>query len=247
MKTRLGWRCKFGVIIPSTNTVVEPELAMMAVPGISVHTARLRVKNPNIATDEALVELVEQLGASIGDAVFDLASARVNALIMGVSLEALWDSTVGIERLQATIREKTSLTLFSAAQAYASALKVFGAKKIAVVTPYQPIGNRKVIQFFNECGIEVVQLVSIPCTTATAIAEITGEQLVDSLLKANVKEADALVQCGTNLCTLPIIDAAEHFLKKPIVAANAATWWHALRENHINDKIDHCGRLLREF
>ena len=34
MTDRLGWRRKFGVIAPSTNTILQPEFAMMSVPGI---------------------------------------------------------------------------------------------------------------------------------------------------------------------------------------------------------------------
>jgi len=33
----------------------------------------------------------------------------------------------------------------------------------------------------------------------------------------------------------------------PIIAINAATLWFALRENNINDPLQGCTRLLREF
>ena len=39
----------------------------------------------------------------------------------------------------------------------------------------------------------------------------------------------------------------EKELGKPVIAVNAAIWWMALRDNGIDDKIDGCGRLLREF
>ena len=37
----LGWRKKFGVLAPSTNTVVEPEFYMMGVPGVTAHISRI--------------------------------------------------------------------------------------------------------------------------------------------------------------------------------------------------------------
>ncbi len=37
----LGYRKKFGVIIPSTNTIVEPDFNDMRVPGVTCHHARI--------------------------------------------------------------------------------------------------------------------------------------------------------------------------------------------------------------
>jgi maleate isomerase len=41
--------------------------------------------------------------------------------------------------------------------------------------------------------------------------------------------------------------AAELWLGKPVIAINTATYWHALRQNKIMDKIEGLGRLLEEF
>ena len=40
---------------------------------------------------------------------------------------------------------------------------------------------------------------------------------------------------------------AERWLHKPVIAINAATWWMALRDNGIEDKLYGFGRLLEEF
>ena len=61
------------------------------------------------------------------------------------------------------------------------------------------------------------------------------------------KEADALVQVGANLSMVGLADEAERWLGKPVIAINAATWWMALRENGVNEKVYGVGRLLREF
>jgi maleate isomerase len=40
---------------------------------------------------------------------------------------------------------------------------------------------------------------------------------------------------------------AEKWLNKPVIAINAATYWHALRANGITDKVHGFGRLLEDF
>jgi len=57
---------------------------------------------------------------------------------------------------------------------------------------------------------------------------------------------DAIVQCGTNLSMLRLADEAERWLEKPVIAINAATWWHALRKNGIPDQVQGCGSLMRD-
>lgn len=37
----IGWRARFGVIVPSNNVVLEPDLYRMAPAGISIHFARI--------------------------------------------------------------------------------------------------------------------------------------------------------------------------------------------------------------
>jgi maleate isomerase len=41
--------------------------------------------------------------------------------------------------------------------------------------------------------------------------------------------------------------AAELWLGKPVTAINTATYWHALRQYGILDKMPGFGRLLEEF
>ena len=73
------------------------------------------------------------------------------------------------------------------------------------------------------------------------------EELRQALIEVDGEDVDALVQAGTNLSMVGLADEAERWLGKPVIAINAATWWMALRENGIEEKVYGAGRLLREF
>ena len=103
------------------------------------------------------------------------------------------------------------------------------------------------MKFFNEIGFDVVNIKGLKCPNAISIAHVTEDELRDALLEVNADDVDALVQAGTNLSMVGLADEAERWLKKPVIAINAATWWMALRENDINEKVYGVGRLLREF
>ena len=48
-----GWRKKFGVLAPSTNTMVEPDFYMMAVPGVTAHISRIFMANTSRDRDSS--------------------------------------------------------------------------------------------------------------------------------------------------------------------------------------------------
>ena len=53
-----------------------------------------------------------------------------------------------------------------------AALRAYGRgiKRLGVVTPYMPVGDRQVLRFFTECGYEVVNLLGLKCSSPTLIA-----------------------------------------------------------------------------
>ena len=61
MTDQLGYRKKFGVIIPSTNTIVEPDFYRMTVPGVTPHISRIHIRDQNLSSDEAFENLLQQI------------------------------------------------------------------------------------------------------------------------------------------------------------------------------------------
>jgi maleate isomerase len=70
---------------------------------------------------------------------------------------------------------------------------------------------------------------------------------VEAIRKIDGDDVDAIVQVGTNLSMVRLAAMAEMWLGKPVIAINAATYWHALRANGITERVAGCGRLLKEF
>ncbi|WP_238006576.1 arylmalonate decarboxylase [Dactylosporangium sp. AC04546] len=246
MTDALGWRRKFGVIAPSTNTIVEPDFAALAVPGVTSHFSRIHIRNQDLSSDENFEGLLTQIRDEIGFACERVLTCEPDAMVMGMSAETFWGGVEGNRQFVAQINAITGLSVATGAEACERALNLFGAKRIGVVTPYQPVGDENVVRFFSEIGFEVVKIKGLKCPTAVSIAHVTEDELRNALLEVNGPDVDALVQCGTNLSMVRLADEAERWLGKPVIAINAATWWMALRSNGIEDKVYGAGRLLRE-
>jgi maleate isomerase len=248
MPDALGWRAKFGVLAPSTNTIVEPDFYRMGVPGVTSHFSRIHIRNPDLGSDAAFEALLEEVREEIGFAVQRVMTAEPDYMVMGMSSETFWGGMAGNRQFVQQIQALTgNLGVATGAEACERVLRKFGIKRIAVVTPYQPVGDHNVALFFNEIGADVVRIKGLRCPTAVSIAHVDEETLRQALREVDGDDVDALVQAGTNLSMLRLADEAERWLGKPVIAINAAIWWMALRDNGIDDKIDGCGRLLREF
>jgi len=184
----------------------------------------------------------------IGHAVARVMTAEPDYMVMGMSSETFWGGVEGNRRFIKQVNELSGgLGVATGAEACERALHSYGAKRIGVVTPYQPVGDDNVVRFFNEIGFDVVKIRGLRCPTAVSIAHVDEETLRQALIEVNTHDADVLVQAGTNLSMVSLADEAERWLGKPVIAINAAIWWMALRDNGIEDKVYGCGRLLRDF
>ncbi len=158
MVDALGWRKKFGVIAPSTNTIVEPDFYNMVVPGVTAHFARIWIRDQNLSNNAAFENLLEQIRVEMDFAVQRVMTAEVEYMVMGMSAETFWGGVKGNREFIARIKELSGLEVATGAEACERALHLFKAKRIGVVTPYQPVGDDNVIKFFSEIGFEVVRI-----------------------------------------------------------------------------------------
>ncbi|MBD2500594.1 maleate cis-trans isomerase family protein [Anabaena azotica] len=243
----LGWRKKFGVLAPSTNTIVEPDFHAMAVRGVTSHMSRIHIRDQDLSSDTKMLNVLQQIDDELFAAIERMMTAGVDYLIMAMSAETFWGGSEGNKAFVKRIEDFAGLRIASCASAYQAALEAFKVNKIAVITPYQAVADDKIRHFFSDIGVEVVRLKGLRCPTALAIAEVSEDTLRQHLQELDGDDVEAIVQMGTNLSMLRLADEAERWLGKPVIAVNAATWWYALRQNEIGDRVYGCGRLLREF
>ena len=247
MPDAAGYRIKFGVIVPSTNTVVEADYNRMAPPGVTFHTGRMYVEHPVMDSDERFEALLVQIRGSIRVAIRDVMTCKPDSLIMGMSSETFWGGVEGNAQFIERVKTQSGLNISTGASACRAGLECYGVRRIAVLSPYQPISDRQVTRYFEEAGFTVVRFKGLRCPTATSIADVPEAQLLPIIRdELNGSDVEAIVQVGTNLSMVRLADEAERWLGKPVLAINAATLWHALRTNGIPDQMRGFGSLLRE-
>lgn len=244
MTDALGWRRTYGVLVPSTNTSVQPEFDAMRPHGVTNHISRIRIPNIPLASDEDFSRLIALIVAAQDEAVESVMSCEPDHLVLGISAETFWDGLAASRDLRRRLEETTGLPVSMGADACHAALERLGARRIAVLTPYFPIGDRNVARFFEESGYAVARVHGLSCPSPVAIARVTEAALMAALRAIDGDDVDAIVQVGTNLAMARLAPEAERWLGKPVLAINAAIYWHALRTAGIPDRVPGWGALL---
>jgi maleate isomerase len=237
MPDALGWRAKLAVVAPSTNTIVQPDMEALRPPGVTNHFGRIHVPDMSVRSDDDFVALVEAIGATLHDAVDRCMTCRPDYLVMGMSALMFWDGRAASEARMAALADHAGVPVSCGSFACEAALNLTGARRIAVISPYQPVSDREVTRFFTDCGFEVVAFRGLRCTSPVAIAHVQPATLRAELRALDHDGIDAWVQVGTNLSMVALAGEMEAELGKPVIPINAATYWHALRALGIEDRV----------
>ncbi|MEC8369842.1 MAG: Asp/Glu racemase [Pseudomonadota bacterium] len=246
----IGERARIGIAIPSTNIAVEYDCQRIIPEGVTWHFGRFYIEVRDLSDNETFLKFVEAIQDTIPLSMRDLVTAEITYAMMGMSAETFWGGKAGNDAFQQRIREiiGPDVGLTTGANAADAALKAFGIKNIAVLTPYQPVADEQVRQFFGESGYEIKRLHGLKCDSAHGIANTPRSKVLDVVVnELNGDDVDAIVQVGTNLSTVDLFPTLEQQLGKPMIAINIALIWHALRAAGIEDKFYGKGRLLEEF
>lgn len=248
MRDALGWRRKFGVMAPSTNTIVQPDFDDMRPVGVTNHYSRIFTPNSTALSNDTFRAGIDVIGSNVMDAVKSIVTCEPDYLVMGISALSFFGGVQGANAFAKRLTDETGLGITVGSHATAAAIDALGGiRRIAVLSPYWPVMNSEVKRYFTDAGLTVIRDIALQCTFWTGIAAVTTAQCRDAIRALDGDDVDAIVQVGTNLSMVRLAAAAELWLDKPVVAINTATYWHALRANDIRDQMPGFGRLLEAF
>jgi maleate isomerase len=248
MTDSLAPRAKLAVLAPSTNTSVQPEFEAMKPWGVTHHHSRLIIPDVRVTDDRSFMKMMDLIRGALFPALEAALTCRPDYVVLGMSAETFWDGLEGSKKLQRELDQVAKMGVCMGSDACQAALRAYGKaiKRLGIITPYMPVGDRQVRRFFTESGYEVVNLLGLKCRSPQLIAHESKQTLRDAIIKVNRGRVDAVVQVGTNLAMAEVAAMAEFWLGKPVIAINTATYWYALRDFGIKDRVNGWGSLLAE-
>jgi maleate isomerase len=245
MSDRLGYRLKIGIVIPSTNTIVQPETDAMRPPGVTNHIARIHLGDLPLGNDTEFEAMMQAIGPDLLNAVDRVMTCKPAHLMMGMSIPTFWGGKDGSEKLLSSLKERSGVPVTMGSTACIEALKCFDSvRNISILTPYQPVGDAQVVRYFKDHGYSVAKVESLKRPSQVQIAHASEQDIRQAIRSLADSGVDAIVQAGTDLAVADIADEAERWLGIPVIAVNAASYWSALRNSGVTDRITGFGSLL---
>jgi maleate isomerase len=236
----IGWRARIGVIYPADG-VLDDEFRRCVPEGVTVHVTRSLL--PDMDPPERNIRMAESRDLEEAAKLFTVIkpSCIAYACTAASFIRGVGYDTEIIRRIEDVSGTRATTT----STAVVEALKELEIGKLAVVAPYVDEVCLRLKHFLQDSGFEVVSLETLGL--AKDIFKASPGEVYQLVKAADRSDADALFISCTNLRALEIIDALEQDIGKPIVNANQATMWHALRLSKIHGQLNGLGCLYRSF
>ena len=233
MPDTLAPRAIIGVMTPAMNTVVQPELELLRPDGVTNQMQRFRLGGDSVSGD-------------IIDEAAKLMDCNPLAIAIGLTTDAGPGGVANLRARCTALADAVGVPVCNASEADHAALRVFGARRVAVVTPFNAEVDQNVKANVEEAGFEVVAIKGTEAPSLPAICETPLDDIRAVFRHVAETDCDAILQVGTALPVVAMIEEMEAELGKPVVACNAAVYWQTLRAVGINDAIGGFGRLFRD-
>jgi maleate cis-trans isomerase len=234
-----GWRAKLGIIIPSNNTILEPEFARMVPEGVSVHAARILTAGTSL---EAIVEMERNASRALRE----LHAGGVDAIGYACMATALVKGPGWAERFIEEARRDAQLPTTTAVTATMDGLRACGATRVAVASPYPDGIHRLLPAFFEHYGLHVVRSRNLDIKDALEVCRVPSSAAYRLARAVDCSEAQAVCIVATDFQTVDIIAALEQDLRKPVVTTNQALLWQSLALAGIGPAVTGYGQLFAQ-
>ena len=232
-----GDRLKAGVLVPSGNSVAEPELQAMMPPGVSLLVTRLALRG---SSTRELTNMLDRLEA----AAELLADAGVDVIVFHCTAVSTFAPELA-EGIRDRIVGATGLRCFTTADAILAALAALQARRVSLLTPYIDEVHDREIAFLAANRVTVAGGGNLGIDGNREMAGLAPAKIL-SWAKDHVSaDADACFLSCTAIKSAAIIDQLEHAIGKPVITSNQSMAWHLLRSGAITDPVAGFGRLLR--
>jgi maleate cis-trans isomerase len=213
----------------------------MAPAGVTLVRTSLELKDVTVEEVNAAVARTEKASTELG-------KYRPDCIIFGGSPTVAVPGH-GFEKVIVDKIEKASgRKAFSAQAAAIEALQKYGARKLALATPFPANVNAMVQDFLEKSGFEVLTIEG----SGVAYLDLTLTPLqvswdLGKRVFEQAKNADALYFPGAPQPCVDIIDALEKELGTFVTSSLQASLWKALQIIGYSVPVDGYGRLLREL
>ncbi|GIL38665.1 maleate cis-trans isomerase family protein [Roseiterribacter gracilis] len=203
-----------GILTPSGNPTVEPEMVRMFGDEAVMVTARLCSDAPTML--DRLLDYSNHVDEAI-------------ATFGGLPLDAIGFAVTGTSYLLGAEAE-SNLRVLTAPIATRQAFEALGVSRIALVNPYPAALVPPALAYWNAVGIEIAEIVDVQRTEGARhpIFDLTDAAVAAALQRASDGPGEAVLLTGSGIPSMRAMAMVES--SKPVLSSNLCLAWALLRQ-----------------
>jgi maleate cis-trans isomerase len=213
-----------GLMVPANNTTMEHELLAWLPEGSSCRRIGIP-RGKGMLTPASLPEYLAQATALARQ----LADDEIDLVVYGCTAAGFMAGPERDAQVAADLAAITGKRVVTTASSMGAVLQDIGARRIALITPYQDAVNERLKTFLEPAGIVVETLSTFSAETVDELAAITPEQIAQRARDVMSPGIDAMFIACSQLPTRAIIPELERELGIPVWSSIRATAWQATR------------------
>jgi maleate isomerase len=216
-----GRPARLGLMIPSSNTMMETDFSRDLPPGVALHTARMYMVDTTAAGESRMLDEFALPAAR------DLGSARPDVVVFGCTSAGALRGNDYDARLCEQISDVTGAPTVSTIASVRDAIRASGAEGVGVITPYVDELNERIRASIEADGTRVAAIAGLGITDNFEIAEVDADEIValaGRALGALARSGEiglAFASC-TNFGAMAARQAIADRLGVPVITSNQA-------------------------
>ena len=208
---------RVGLIVPSSNTVIEVDFYRRLPPTATLHTARMYLEETTPEVEAAMLD------DFLPTAISDLRSARPDVMVFGCTSAGALRGNDYEAQLISRIAGETGAQTFSVAASVRHTIRAAGGRRVGVITPYVDSLNQKIRESLEDDGLEVAAIHGLGITENFAIAEVEPERIAAFASECFAgSDIDLLFASCTNFRAIDAREEIHAALGVPVVTSNHA-------------------------
>lgn len=241
---------RIGLIVPSSNTTMETEIPAMLAARLAVRPDRFTIHSSRMRMKTVQKEELAAMDAESDRCAIELSDARVDVLgyacLVAIMAMGLGYHSASQARLTArTADNGANAPVITSAGALVDALKLMGAKRIALVAPYMLPLTKLVVDYIQNEGIEVSDWRALEIPDNLDVGRHDPARLPGIVATMNTRDVDVIVLSAcVQMPSLPAVAHVEALTGKPVITAAIATTYALLKALKLDPVAPGAGALL---
>ncbi len=231
---------RLGVLVPSANVVMEPDMYRMVPDGVTVHFSRVVITEDN-------PEQVARMIDDVPRCCEELSHGNMDVYAFGCTAGSFYGGVGYDERIIDVMEGVTKKSATTTSTAVLDALRHLNVRSISIATPYEDWLNERAKVYFEGNGFKVLRMKGLGIKDPEELASQEPETIYQLVRDVDHLEADAIFISCTDFRGVEILDIVEEELGKPAVSSNQATMWKMLTLCGVRETINGHGKLLAEM